>query len=208
MPRPAYDHVQEALLEACSDLFLSVGIRDTEMQQIATRAGISRSTLYRYITDKAQLVFMVATDLMFRTTNRCLACAMDPEQNGYEKLKRFSHVLAREVNNNPGFIRFLSELELLYGKGPLDTPEARMYTEGMVKLIHREAQFLFEGMADGSIRSMEDPMGFISMLIHTVYGLSKCTIMGGLFTGAAYAVATIDDIDRTLDILMESVQAG
>ena len=49
MPRPAYDKVQDSLLEACKKLFLENGIRDTEMQQIAAagiaRAGVSSATV-------------------------------------------------------------------------------------------------------------------------------------------------------------------
>ena len=207
MARPAYDRTQEQILDACKELFLLNGIRDTEMQQIAVRAGVSRSTLYRYNSDRDQLVFMVATDLMFEMTNSCLAFSTEGGVSGCEKLRSFSHELARRVVTTPGFIRFLSEMDLMYGSRTLDYPEARLFIEGMEKLTHREAQFLFEGLADDSIRGMEDPMGFTAILIHTIYGLAKCTIMGGLLGGRRYTASNLEEIDRAIDMMLEQVRA-
>ncbi len=207
MPRPAYDKVQNSLLEACKKLFQENGIRDTEMQQIAVEAGISRSTLYRYITDKDQLVFMVATDLIFELVNRCLSHAMEPNANGLTKLRNFSYILAREIVSQPGLARFLTEFNLLYGSRQFDMPEARMYTEGMDKLMHREAQFLFEGLSDGSIRPMDEPMLFATILIHTIYGLSKLTITANLFSGSTYALPSERIIQNAVDILIDSIKA-
>lgn len=207
MPRPAYDNVQESLLTACTKLFLSEGIRETEMQQIAVHAGISRSTLYRYVNDKDQLVFMVATDLMYRTVNRCVSVSTESQQNGLEKLRHFCHTFAAELTGMPGLVRFLSEIKLIYGARPAETPEAKMYTEGVSRLLHREAQFLFEGLSDGSIRCLEDPMGFISLLIHTIHGLATCTLASEMYNGTIYTTSNLEEINRTVDILLDSIRA-
>ena len=207
MPRPAYDKVQNSLLEACKKLFLENGIRGTEMQQIASEAEISRSTLYRYISDKDQLVFMVATDLMFEMTNFCLNRAVDSEANGLAKLRHFSCILTQFLLSHPELVRFLAEFDLMYGTRSFDIPEAKLYTEGMDKLRYREAQFLFEGLSDGSIRSMDDPMRFASILSHTIYGLAKSSLAGMLLAGNSYSVPNESLILNAVDILIDSIRA-
>ena len=207
MPRPAYDHIENTLLETCKDLFLHKGIRDTEMQEIANRAGISRSTLYRYMADKDELAFRVATDLLVDVINHCLADAKEPDQNGLEKLRRFSRELAREVTERPGLARFLEEMDILYGAYQSDRPEVKLYVESMEKLMHRQAQFLFEGLADGSIRSIEEPMRFAAILSHTIFSLAKSSTMSGLLRDTSYAATDLAEIHRAIDFMLNSVRA-
>ena len=124
-----------------------------------------------------------------------------------EKLKRFSHILVSELTSRPDFVRFLTEFDLIYGGRADDTPDTRLYAECMDKLIHREAQFLFEGMSDGSVRPMDDPMLFNATLIHTIYGLAKCAIPGGLLSASRYTIPDERVITAAVDILVDSVRA-
>ncbi len=207
VPRPAYDNVQNTLIATCKELFLENGISGTEMQQIATAAGISRSTLYRYVNDKDQLAFMVALDLLFALTNQCLAFSMDSAQNGFQKLSHFAHLLAEEITRDMRFVRFLSEFDLLYGKQLPTFPEAQPYPDFMNKLLNRQAQFLFEGLADGSIRNMDNPLLFNAILIHTIYGLAIRSIPTGLFAGHTYAVPGEPVLNGAIDILLSAIRA-
>lgn len=55
MSRSKSESVQNAFLSAARDVFLEVGFEQSTMDQIATRSGSAKSTLYRYFDSKESL---------------------------------------------------------------------------------------------------------------------------------------------------------
>lgn len=53
---------EAALLAAAAEEFLAVGVRRANVDAVAARAGVSRSTLYRRFPNKDALLLAVATD--------------------------------------------------------------------------------------------------------------------------------------------------
>ena len=64
--RPRSSQAQEAILHAVDDLLVEEGYAAMTMKSIATRAGVSRQTLYRWWSTKAEILFE--------------ACVIDAEQ--------------------------------------------------------------------------------------------------------------------------------
>ena len=56
------EEIRSALVSTAKEKFLSNGIAGTEMKDIAASAGLSRSTLYRYMIDRNQLAFIVSSE--------------------------------------------------------------------------------------------------------------------------------------------------
>lgn len=55
--RPRSDEAREAVLHAVDDLLLEVGYAAMTMKGIAERAGVSRQTVYRWWSTKAEILF-------------------------------------------------------------------------------------------------------------------------------------------------------
>ena len=55
--RPRSDEAREAVLQAVDDLLLEVGYAAMTMKGIAERAGVSRQTVYRWWSTKAEILF-------------------------------------------------------------------------------------------------------------------------------------------------------
>ena len=61
--RPRSERAREAVLHAVDDLLVEVGYAAVTMKGIAERAGVSRQTVYRWWSTKAQILFEAsATD--------------------------------------------------------------------------------------------------------------------------------------------------
>ncbi|MDD3212047.1 MAG: TetR/AcrR family transcriptional regulator [Eubacteriales bacterium] len=171
--RPASDEIKPALTRIAKSLFLRNGITATEMKSIAAEAGLSRSTLYRYIPDKNQLAFLIASEVLQDLTNQNIAFVTNSSLNGYEKLCEFTHHFTSMLCNNIEIVSFLSEFDSIFRGDYPDIPEANEYMETINRMLHRTAQFLFEGLADGSIRPLENPLFYTSILINTLFGLAE-----------------------------------
>jgi AcrR family transcriptional regulator len=54
--RPRSEHARQAVLEAADDLLVEVGYAAMTMKGIAERAGVGRQTVYRWWTNKAEVL--------------------------------------------------------------------------------------------------------------------------------------------------------
>jgi len=59
--RPRSEQAREAVLHAVDDLLLEQGYAAMTMKNIAERAGVSRQTVYRWWTTKAEILFEAST---------------------------------------------------------------------------------------------------------------------------------------------------
>jgi len=171
--KPTPEEIKLSLLKAAKILFLRNGIAATEMKSIASEAGLSRSTLYRYMIDKNQLAFLIADEVLQDLTNKSIAFTSSEELDGYGKLCQYVEHFARTLCENVSMISFLSEFDSIFRGDYPNIPEADDYVNTINRMLHRSAQFLFEGLADGSIRPLPDPLFYTSILINTLFGLAE-----------------------------------
>lgn len=202
-----HEEIRQMLLDAAKSLFLENGIAGTEMKMVAERAGLSRSTLYRYTTDKNQLAFMVSSAVLVEFTERSLDIPSMAGATGFEKLEEFSRRMIDLLAEDPSITRFFSEFDRIFTGDYPDIPEAKEYITTMNRLLNRDAQFLFEGLADGSILPMERPLRFISVLINTILALSERLLPRDSHYRQEQHISGREIIDETIRILLDSVKA-
>lgn len=73
---------------AALELFTSRGFAPVTMAEIATAAGVSQRTLYRYVTDKEELLF--GDDEAFRGTLRSAVVRRPPDEHPFTALRAAS----------------------------------------------------------------------------------------------------------------------
>ncbi|MBQ6174013.1 MAG: TetR/AcrR family transcriptional regulator [Clostridia bacterium] len=154
---------------AARAVFLEKGLEKAEMNEIAARAGVSRSTLYRFAEDKERLAFMVASEIVTSISQRALVSQTGG--TGFEKLAACIETKIAAYSQDLPTLRFLCEFDRRYSGATPNRDYAQDYEQQMQKLAAKSTQLLFEGVADGSIRCMENPMLFIAVLNETVMAL-------------------------------------
>lgn len=171
--RPTSEEIRAALVKTAKKQFLANGIMNTEMKEIASLAGLSRSTLYRYMIDRNQLAFIVSAEILNELSEKCFALSLDQPACGLEKLSLFAHHYIDTLCENVEMVSYLDEFDCLFRGSYPDIPEANNYITTIQRLQSRTAQFLFEGLADGSIAPMDKPLFFASLLVNTIFGLAE-----------------------------------
>jgi len=56
-------HARERLMEAAMELFVARGFDETAVSDIASRAGLTERTFFRYFADKREVLFSVGRAL-------------------------------------------------------------------------------------------------------------------------------------------------
>ena len=200
------EELSARVTQAARAVFMEKGLEKAEMNEIAARAGISRSTLYRFAEDKARLAYMVASEIVTGISQR----SMDSQTggSGYEKLEAGIETLITAYAEDLPTLRFLSEFDRHYSGLMSDHEYARNYELQMRRIATKSTQFLFEGMSDGSIRYLENPMMFMAVLHESVMGLlAREFVRDPSFLRQHYQ-RNLGIVREAARILLESVKPG
>jgi AcrR family transcriptional regulator len=108
--RSDYGDLTDRILDAAGRLVLSVGARKLSMSDVATLAGVSRPTIYRYFVSKEDLI-----DALGAQVRRRFDAAMERAMKGVTGLTRWEAAVdvvvtfledqppGRQLDLNPGF---------------------------------------------------------------------------------------------------------
>ena len=171
MARPA-DISEKRILEVARDLFLERGIAATEMKEIAARAQIGRSSLYRYFPSKEDLAFQIAAEIL---------AALQPQNlpetectDGRAQLRAVLEQITALLLTHPREVRLLDEFDQLFSGPYPEIEAARRYVEfNRTCFCTPVEDALCHGKADGSLRyDLPDPLA-CRLLINTLLAAAQ-----------------------------------
>ena len=103
-----------AIINAAAELFLEKGLEQTTMLDIATRAQISKVTLYRYFSDRDPLAFEVAVR-MLQTIATAAAQRVGEGVAGMRAIEGICLGMIREFPTLRSAYRYIGMFDHLYG---------------------------------------------------------------------------------------------
>lgn len=107
---------KEHITNTAMELFLSKGIQETSVEEIAKLGNISRVTIYKYFPSKLDIVEAVFIQYL----TFCSPCVRETffnkkydQATGYEQIRMQLFIYAKMHMENPGFLPFISEINIL-----------------------------------------------------------------------------------------------
>lgn len=167
--RPRSEQARAAVLYAVDDLLLEVGYAEMTMKSIAQKAGVSRQTVYRWWSNKAEILFEAsATDAEHEL-------AVSPAGSPLEDLTAYLEALIRFLSHSPAGAAYRALLgeaqhdsnvaKLLSSRDPLgDSARVvieRTFGKGLLSVPLDQATALLIGPAFFWILSGRDPADLI-----------------------------------------------
>lgn len=151
MARPV-DISDEAIVDITRELFLEKGIAGTQMKDIALRAGIGRSSLYRHFESKETIAFEIATRILEKITEQLEA--FEPSgQTGAQALRQMLERYVQLLLEHPRWVCFLDEFDQFFSDAYPDSRAAAEYILFNSRLSNAKVEAALErGAADGSLR--------------------------------------------------------
>lgn len=209
MSESKLDLKKKAVIEIAEELFLTNGLVATEMKEIAHRASISRSTLYRMFASRETLAFAVA--------DKCLHELFDPKpldiygtgQTGFEILRAYSNDLVEIMIKRVRYLKYLSEFDQMFSGDYPDTPEARTYVE--FNRQRHDRQILLDilrlGAADGSIRRDIDANMLELAIGNTILGVAQRILTREKIYQQEYGYCH-EILYNVMELMLEGVRAA
>ncbi len=174
------------ILEAADKAFREIGFANTSMEEIATRAGLTRKTIYNLFSSKEEVALyliarMEAGDKPYRER-------MQANEDVLVLLEKVLLDSAGWCLANPS----LARLALAPAERPsLEPPPDRPSFQRLVRDI------LVLGQRQGVIRGDDDP-NFMALVLLGIYGQAMLTALSGGPFGE-------DDIKRLIRIVVEGI---
>jgi len=89
------------ILEGCEELFRKYGIKSLSMDDIARELGMSKKTIYQYVTDKNDLVTKTFSHILLTKKERC-TCIRLETTNPVEEIKLITREMSQQMKGtNP-----------------------------------------------------------------------------------------------------------
>ncbi len=180
------DRSRNLILDAAGEAFRELGFAGTSMEEIATRAGLTRKTVYNLFSSKEEIALRLVARV--EAGDEIYRARMQANEDVLELLIRVFLDSAGWCLANPS----LARLALAPAERPsLEPPSDRPSFQGLVRDI------LVLGQQQGVIRKDDDP-NFMSLVLLGIYGQAMLTALsGGPFSE--------DDIKHLIRIVIEGI---
>lgn len=202
------EQTRELVLEAAESLFLTKGLLDVSMEDIAAQASCTRRNLYRYFDTKEALSIAVLLKLIApwngfqRETFRLLRGS---GLTGRQELSSFLETLARYLEINKDLVRFTAEFDFVFRDRTtfqLDlSAENSMYAEFQVteELI---SQILEKGEKDGSLKLPSPPSVLVPTITTVLWGLGQRVALRENLIKREFGVDGMTLIQTQIDLII------
>ncbi len=173
------DETRTKILGVARALFTERGLFDTQMLDVASELGMSRTTLYRYYRDKLDLALAILRILMVEVQGNW----RDPGPAGGKARDRIGLYL-RQVWTDEGpyaaHLRYFAEFDAFFSGSRI--PEG--FKEKMIASMPAAGDpvlltLIIHGQADGSVRRDLDPHLAMGTLLNAVRGLQQRVMLRG-----------------------------
>lgn len=152
---PELTALEQRVIEVAREDFVTKGIIQTEMKDLAARVGISRSSLYRHFPSSLSIAFYVLNDIL--TELMTVEDEIPGTLTGFEQFSLYMHKAVDKLCDNLDMVRFIREFDTLYdlksgqGEAPVD------YYDTLSDYSRYQFMAYFrKGIADGSIKPCEN----------------------------------------------------
>ena len=147
-------------ISTAAQLYLSRGINDVKMTDIAEQSQIGVASLYRYFGTKQLFTVKVAAYIWKTTLQELEPLYTGPQYKslcGYEQAKTLLSIFGIFLDQHKPFLRFLSEFDTFVVKEHLKQEHLQEYETCSLNMLPLMTQAIETGKADGSVKPDVDP---------------------------------------------------
>ena len=158
------------VLRVAEDLFMTKGISEVSIKDIADEAGIGEATVYRYFKDKNNIIVQCAMSLGESTFEDYFD--LSKAKTGFDKLDIFYNAYLKTFRKKPSNFYFIKEFDV-YMSSHGEVPLAE-YENGLIHIfenIYMDAYNL--GLKDGTVKEINDIQTFYFSTTHSLLELCK-----------------------------------
>ena len=180
----------QRILDTAQRLFITRGLEDVTLTQIAQACGITRATLYRYFNSKERILWEIHHLRMRQYGENLRALLGGRRLTTLERLTAFCNFLYAEFERDPGVFLFLRVFDSAYQPGT--APGAH----GIYEKVFDPGDFgsgdtvqlLAANFHDGSVRADLEPVPACASLMYSALAVLAFFAKDGPYVSMKYGV--------------------
>ena len=175
MPRRAPDALKDVIrdfrrdqiMDTARRLFGERGTTDVSMDEIAAEAGVARSTVYVYFSNRDDLLRACVQSMYDRMTET-IALIVSDDASPAERLRGLILGLLERIDESPAFFRLAMATQATPGEGSAAVGGALMMIGlDMIRVLE---ELVVAGTAAGNFRADLDPDRAVVLVGQQIYG--------------------------------------
>jgi TetR/AcrR family fatty acid metabolism transcriptional regulator len=160
------DFRRDQIIDVAGRLFGELGTTEVSMDEIASEAGVARSTIYVYFANRDELL-RACVRRMHDQLVKTISETWDRESSPVDRLRVVILGIFEQLDSNPAFVRLA-----LATYGPVSSSGAAVDSAlSLVGLdvVERTRELFDDGVAGGVFRSL-DPDRAVALIGQQIYG--------------------------------------
>ena len=191
------------VVDVATNLFQQHSINTVTIKDIAEEAGIGEATIYRYFSNKENIIMACINKLMETVARDYFK--LSKGRTGYEKLSIFYTSFLDVFNNNPDFFFFLKEFDAyIYAIKPKNL-KAYERDIGQYKIYYTNAYDI--GVADGSVKIIKNIDVFYTSTTHALLELCKKLSLKRALLTQDKTIKKAAEIQCLIKLILQSLKA-
>ena len=173
---------REEIIDAAVKEFVSAGIENTRITDIAIRAEVGPATVYRYFETKPKLVVECAIrfwNYEMMNLEPQIESARHYGKTGFDLVKELLDVVGALYEKSPDWLRLLEQFDNYIVRENVPREQLADYEHNVLSSQSVIIEAIKQGQEDGSIRPDVDGGSFCVTAVNAVIALSQKLLLRG-----------------------------
>jgi len=197
------DLKRDYIIDSAKKLFLAKSIGEITIKDISAVSGIGEATIYRYFTNKENLVTAVSLSLQ---QDILKVQFDDPNSSGLENIQNFFNLFRNIFVEHREYVKFIAEFDIVY-LNTIENKENKQYSLSLDAFYDLFIKFYNQGLKDQSVKEVKDIKLFYYTSTHSL--LELCKKLASSDTGLKQdkAVDRVKEIEYLISLFISVLKA-
>ena len=197
------DLKRDYIIDSAKKLFLAKSIGEITIKDISAVSGIGEATIYRYFSNKENLVTAVSLSLQ---QDILKVQFEDTNSSGIENIQNFFNLFRNIFVEHREYVKFIAEFDIVY-LNTIENKENKQYSLSLDVFYDLFIKFYNQGLEDKSVKEIKDIKLYYYTSTHSLLELCKKLASSNTGLKQDKAVDRVKEIEYLISLFISVLKA-
>ena len=197
------DLKRDYIIDSAKKLFLAKSIGEITIKDISAVSGIGEATIYRYFSNKENLVTAVSLSLQ---QDILKVQFEDTNSSGLDNIQNFFNLFRNIFVEHREYVKFIAEFDIVY-LNTIENKENKQYSLSLDVFYDLFIKFYNQGLEDKSVKEVKDIKLYYYTSTHSLLELCKKLASSNTGLKQDKAVDRVKEIEYLISLFISVLKA-